>query len=74
MPRFSEWSLRSGLAAILRCRYIKRIVFLDFIHRLVSQEQTKLGKFILVFGPPPLRVVGCELLCRYLATWVFAGF
>jgi len=23
---------------------IKRIVFLDFIHRLVSQEQTKLRK------------------------------
>jgi len=29
-----------GCYAVLCC--IKRIVFLDFIHRLVSQEQTKL--------------------------------
>jgi hypothetical protein len=29
------------------CRFnINRIVFLDFIHRLVSQEQTKLKKKI----------------------------
>jgi hypothetical protein len=27
---------------------IKRIVFLDFIHRLVSQEQTKLKKLKII--------------------------
>jgi hypothetical protein len=36
----------TGLAQ--RLSYIERIVFLDFIHRLVSQEQTKLKKLKII--------------------------
>jgi hypothetical protein len=39
---------RRHLNAVVKTGSIKQIVFLDFIHHLVSQEQTKLKKLKII--------------------------
>jgi hypothetical protein len=43
--RYTDWAI-IFVGSWRWCISIKRIVFLDFIHRLVSQEQTKLKNII----------------------------